>query len=118
MDPGTLIFIGVIALLVLNGLLVHLPRWSERRGAFWSLQALNLGASCFMVVEGIPGLPGAARYANWVIALLLLIHLVQNNARLVAVRRAEEKARLVRESEELRAGRLPPGEGEDPPDPR
>lgn len=87
MDLGTWILVGVVAVLAVNRFLVHLPGWHQRRGLFWSVQVVNLAAACFMIVLGVPGLAGLAHYVNWVIALLFVFHIVQNNSRLVQARK-------------------------------
>ncbi|NOY24645.1 MAG: hypothetical protein GXP62_02125 [Oligoflexia bacterium] len=91
MDLGTWIIFGVVALLAINHFLLRLPGWTSRRGVFWGVQVVNLAAACFMIVVGIPNLHGLAHYLNWVIALLFMFHIIQNNGRLVAARRAEAR---------------------------
>lgn len=91
MDLGTAILLGVVALLAINRFLVWLPGWHERRAVFWGVQVVNLLAACFMVVSGIPDLPGMLKYANWVVALIFIFHIVQNNSRLVTARAEARK---------------------------
>lgn len=111
MDLGTWILLGIVALLVVNRFLLKLPGWSQRPVVFWGVQLVNLAAACFMIAVGIPELRGLARYANWVIALLFMFHIVQNNSRLVAARRrraddasAQDEAARERIRAALRAG--------------
>ena len=92
MDLGTWILVGVVAVLGINRFLVHLPGWHQRRAVFWAVQLANLATACFMIVAGVPGLPGLARYVNWVIALLFVFHIVQNNSRLVEARKQAREA--------------------------
>jgi len=87
-DLGTAILLGAVAVLAGNRLVLSLPGWHRRRALFWALQLVNLAAACFMIVYGVPALRGLAFYANWVIALLFMLHIVQNNSRYVAARKA------------------------------
>ncbi len=89
MDLGTAILLGAVGALALNRAILALPGWHRRRVLFWSIQLLNLAAACFMIVHGVPELQGLAFYANWVIAMLFMLHIVQNNSRYVAARKAE-----------------------------
>jgi len=91
-DLGTAILLGVVALLAINRFLLALSGWHERRAVFWGVQVLNLLAACFMVVYGIPDLPGMLKYANWLVALIFIFHIVQNNSRLVSARAEARKA--------------------------
>lgn len=88
LDLGTTILLGAFALMALNRGLLMLPGWDRRPVLFWAVQVANLAACVFMIVHGVPELQGLARYANWVIGLLFAWHIVQNNTRWSAARRA------------------------------
>lgn len=100
MDLGTGVLLGVASLLAVNRFLLSLPGWSRRKGLFWAVQLLNLLAACFMILHGIPGLQGYLRYANHLIGLVFVFHVVQNNSRLVSARAEERGAR--RQQDEAR----------------
>ena len=83
MDTETTLIFVVVALLGLNHLVFRLPGWERRRMVFWTLQMLNLSTATALMAVGIPGFIGAARAINWVLGLLLILHIVTNNGRLV-----------------------------------
>jgi len=83
MDTSTTTLLLVAALLGINNLIFHLPKWEQRRGLFWFLQLLNLAVIIALLTVGIPGFGGATRAINWVLALLLVLHIVGNNGRLL-----------------------------------
>lgn len=83
MDTSTTLLLLVAALLGINNLIFHLPNWDQRRGLFWFLQLLNLAVIVALLTVGIPGFAGATKAVNWVLALLLILHIVGNNARLL-----------------------------------
>lgn len=120
MDLGTGILLGAVGVMAANRLVLMLPGWHERRLLFWGIQLLNLAAACFMIVHGVPELRGLARYANWVIALLFMLHIVQNNSRYTAarkqaLRRGEDARQADRERmvEALRRGEGKESQGQD-----
>lgn len=84
MDTSTTLLLLVAALLGINNLIFQLPKWEQRRGLFWFLQLLNLLVIIALLVVGIPGFAGATKAVNWVLALLLVLHIVGNNGRLLA----------------------------------
>lgn len=110
MDLGTWILLGSVGMLAINRLILQLPGWHQRRALFWSIQVVNLAAACFMIVHGVPELQGLARYANWVIALLFMFHIVQNNTRYTKARREHQAAGEDSERERVKAA-LAKGEG-------
>lgn len=118
MDLGTWILLGAVGLMAVNRLLLQLPGWHQRRALFWLVQVVNLAAAVFMIVHGVPELQGLARYANWVIALLFMFHIVQNNGRYTKARREHKVERVDSERDRvlaaLKKGEEPPAE--DPAD--
>ena len=84
MDLPTTLILVVVAILGLNHLLFRIPGWHQRRVVFWGVQVLNLLVSILLMAVGIPGFAGAAKAINWVLGLLLILHIVTNNGRLVA----------------------------------
>jgi hypothetical protein len=83
MDLPTTLILAVAALLGLNRVIFHIPGWEHRRVVFWGLQVLNLIVIVALLAVGIPGFAGAAKAINWVLALLLVLHVVTNNGRLI-----------------------------------
>ena len=83
MDLSTALLCCVAALLGFNNLLFKVPGWEQRRVFFWSLQLVNLLAIIALLTIGIPGFAGATKAINWVLGLLLVLHVVGNNGKLV-----------------------------------
>ena len=86
----TLLF-GFIGLMVLNNALMRLPAWLSRSWLFWPCQLLNLGAAIYLMAVGIPDFEGRVEVMNWVLGLLFLWHIIQNNSRFVEARRARHE---------------------------
>ena len=84
MDLPTTLILAVAAILGMNHMVFRLPGWEHRRLVFWSVQLLNLIVIIALLAIGIPGFAGAAKAINWVLGLLLVLHVVTNNGRLVA----------------------------------
>ena len=89
MDTSTTLIFAVAALLGVNNLLFKIPRWHTRRAVFWALQLTNLATIVGLLAVGIPGFSGATKAINWVLGLLLVMHIVSNNGRLVKAVRSE-----------------------------
>ena len=84
MDSSTTILLAVAALLGMNHLVFRIPGWEHRRSLFWFVQLLNLGTAIGVMVWGLPGFEATAATAvKWVLGLLLALHIVTNNQRLV-----------------------------------
>jgi hypothetical protein len=88
MTPGDTILFTVVALLGLNHLVTRIPEWVIRPYLFWPLQLLNLGAATFMMASGIPEFQGWGEVVNWILGLLFIVHILQNNKRLVKAKLA------------------------------
>jgi len=84
MDLPTTLILAVAAILGMNHMVFRLPGWEHRRLVFWSVQLINLIVIIALLAIGIPGFAGAAKAINWVLGLLLILHVVTNNGRLVA----------------------------------
>ncbi|MFN7143537.1 MAG: hypothetical protein ACK4YP_07175 [Myxococcota bacterium] len=84
------------ALLAVNRLLV--PMTYTRPAAFWAIQAVDVALAVLVAVYGVPGLE-AFRSVGWLIAGLLVFHVLQN----IALR---SQARAKREREEGERERL------------
>ena len=54
---GWATFLGVIALLASNRLLLTLLGDGSKRVFFWSVQLLNFLTACALIVWGLPGVP-------------------------------------------------------------
>jgi hypothetical protein len=111
MSPSDALLLGLVGLLVFNNFLLRLPAWLHRAWLFWPCQVLNLLAGIYLMAVGIPGFEGSLGVVNWVIGLLFLWHVIQNNGRLVEAKRAaaaqregEEDARRKAISAALQAG--------------
>ena len=83
MDLSTTLILAVAAILGMNHMVFRLPGWEHRRVVFWGVQVLNLIVIIALLAVGIPGFAGAAKAINWVLGLLLILHVVTNNGRLV-----------------------------------
>jgi hypothetical protein len=84
MDLPTTLILAVAALLGMNQMIFRLPGWEHRRVVFWGLQVTNLTVIIALLAFGIPGFAGATKAINWVLGLLLVLHVVTNNGRLMA----------------------------------
>lgn len=101
MDLGTGIILAVAALLGANHLATMGKDFHRRRAVFYGMQVANLLAACFLVVHGIPGFHPPMGVVKYLLAALLIFHIVQNNRklqrRLVALRkRGSEEEREAR----------------------
>ena len=84
MDFSTTILFAVAALLGLNHLVFRIPGWERRRVMFWLVQLLNLSGAIGVLIWGLPGFDASAATAiKWVLGLLLILHIITNNQRLV-----------------------------------
>ena len=112
----------ILPLAALAGLLlvnrVVMPRTAHQPVAFWSLFGVNVAVLVLVVWRGMPGTGGHGP-ARWVIAALLVYHLVlyvQTRARLRdEARGLEEERALLRQLREARAADIaaPPAETKD-----
>ena len=73
-------FLGVIALLACNRLVLALAGDGTRAGLFWSVQLLNLAAACALFSVGLPGVPTGLGIINYFVGGVFLLHIVENNA--------------------------------------
>jgi len=101
MDLGTGTVLAVAALLGCNHLATMGKDFHRRRAVFFGIQLANLAAACFLVVVGIPGFVPPLGVVKYLLAALLIFHIVQNNRklqkRLTAVRaRGSEHEREAR----------------------
>jgi hypothetical protein len=69
--------LALAALLAVNRAIV--PRVLKRAWLFWAIQGLDVVAAGLVILVGMPGME---RYhvVNWMIAALLVFHIVQNLA--------------------------------------
>ncbi len=88
MSDGTLGFVGLIAMLAINRLVLSLAGYGTLRSVFWTIQLLNLASAIFLIVWGLPGLPPGLWLVNWFIALLFMWHIIENNGKRVKFLRA------------------------------
>jgi hypothetical protein len=90
MTQSDALLFGFIGLMVLNNALMRLPALLTRSWLFWPSQLLNVGAAVYLMAIGIPDFEGKIEVMNWVLGLLFLWHVIQNNRRFVEARRAEQ----------------------------
>ena len=86
------LFLGVVAALGVNHLLVRLPGWERRAWLFVLVQVSNVGIASGLAGVGLPTLRGDIRVFNYVLALLFVMRAVQNNRRWSDARRAARRA--------------------------
>jgi len=112
MTLGDIILFAVIGVLAGNYVVTRLPRWEERMWLFWLQQGLNFGVLLFLVIEGIPDIPGPFGIFNYVFALLFMMRVIQNNTRLTRARQEsrEVKRDVVDEKRAALAAALARGE--------
>lgn len=109
MDLSTALLCAVAALLGVNNLLFKIPGWFNKRVFFWSLQAVNLGSIVALLAVGIPGFAGATTAINWVLGLLLIMHVIGNNGKLVEALRgnaSEDESEVNERREQMKAALL------------
>lgn len=92
----------MVVILASNRFLVRIPDWENRPRVFWTVQFINFLGACFMAGWGIPALEWPASLANYILALLFVFHVVQNNSRWTEARRPD----LMNESLEERKERI------------
>jgi hypothetical protein len=108
-----LVLFWVVALLGLNHLLMRIPGVIQRLWAFVPMQILNLATAAWLMAIGIPDFKSDEMLwiLNWVLGLLLIFHIIQNNIRLQLQRRnkgrpspANVRAEQARIEDALRSG--------------
>ncbi|MEZ4322419.1 MAG: hypothetical protein R3F61_33440 [Myxococcota bacterium] len=77
MDQSTSIVLSIALLLALNNAIVRLPFLKDRAPLFWAVQFMDLGVASALALIGIPGFKDFPA-ANWMLALLLILHVAQN----------------------------------------
>jgi len=83
-----LVLFWVVALIGLNHLLMRIAGFIRRMWAFLPVQALNLATAAWLMAIGIPEFEQDEMLwvLNWVLGLLLIFHIIQNNLRLQRIR--------------------------------
>lgn len=83
----------MVSVLVLNSAVVRLGLPRRVPAIYWIVQGMNAAIIVAVMVWGIPGLHGQAKLINWIIALVVGMHMVQNvSARLAATAEARRAA--------------------------
>ena len=83
----------MVTVLALNSALVRLGLAKRVPALYWIVQGMNAAIIVAVLVWGIPGLRGQAAVINWIIALVISMHMVQNvSARLTATAEARREA--------------------------
>lgn len=76
----TLLFLGAVAVIAANQAVLRVATLRSNPYVFWSLQAVNLVVACYVFLFGLPGFEvGYTRWFGYVIGLLLVFRIVQNN---------------------------------------
>jgi hypothetical protein len=84
MDFSSAVLFAIAALLGANQVVFRIPGWEHRRIVFWGVQLLNLCAAVMVLIWGLPGFEQTvAEAVKWVLGLLLVLHIITNNQRLV-----------------------------------
>ena len=88
-----LVLFWVVALIGFNHLLMRISGVILRPWAFLPIQILNLGTAAWLMAVGLPDLEQDETLwiLNWVLGLLLIFHIIQNNLRLQRVRRVSAR---------------------------
>ena len=83
----------MVLLLGANHLLMRIPGFMKRFWLFLPVQLLNLGTGAWLMAVGIPEFneDDMLWFLNWVLGLLLIFHIIQNNMRLQ--RKQQQKGR-------------------------
>jgi len=105
-------------LLAINRLVLALLGSGAPRGLFWAVQLLNLAASIFLILFGLPGMPPGLRMIDYFIALLFVWHIVENNMRRTRYLRAAQQPvdeALEAKRDQIRRGLKPNPPDEEPP---
>ena len=116
MTLSDVLLFSVIGVLATNQVLLRLPRWDQRMWVFWPLQSINLLVGCSLLIWGLPDLQEIAPFANWMLGLLFLFHVVSHNLRLQRARRDHRGTQSDAEAarhEQIRAALLA-GESDEP----
>jgi hypothetical protein len=82
MDIDTLVIVLGAGLIGLNYLAFAGKGWHRRLWLFWTVQALNLLAACYMVVWGVPGFRREAPIVNYFLAAMFVVRSLLNGRRL------------------------------------
>jgi hypothetical protein len=77
MDLGTRTLLSVALLLALNNAVVRIGWLRRRLALFAAIQVLDVLVAGWLLWRGIPGLEEIPA-VSWMLALLLLLHVVQN----------------------------------------
>ena len=101
-----LVFLGaVIAVIAANQLVLRVAALRQSPWVFWGVQAINLIIACGLIVWPLPGFGPYAQLVSWILALMLVFRIIQNNlTRTRYLRRAVEDERA--EEKRIRAQRL------------
>ena len=108
MDLATSAFLGLVAVMAVNQLVMRIGGLKSRPAIFYSMQLLNLVTGSAVIWFGMPGFTDLP-IVGWMIGLLFLLRIVQNNAARVEYLRerkaddgAEERREQIRNA--LRRG--------------
>lgn len=77
MDLGTRTLLSIAVLLGLNNALVRISWLKVRPVTFYAVQVLNVAVAGWLFWRGIPGFEHIPAI-SWMLALLLILHVVQN----------------------------------------
>ncbi len=95
------LLVAMLVILGLNQILIRFSLYAKLPIVFYLVQAMNIVVVLGVIIVGVPGLSGSAKLANWIIALVVSLHFVQNiHARMSALADARRED-IEREWEEL-----------------
>lgn len=95
------LLIAMVLVLGLNSALVRLGLAARFPALYWIVQGMNAAIVVGVLVWGVPGLRGQAKLINWIIALVVSMHVVQNVSARMAAQSEARRASLDAEWEAL-----------------
>ena len=103
MDIDTVVILVGAGLIGLNYVAFAGKRWHRRLWLFWTVQALNLLAACYMVLWGVPSFREQAPVVNYFLAAMFVVRSLLNGRRMQgsyrdAVEQVEEDKAQLRDS--------------------
>lgn len=102
MDASTAQLLGAASVLAINRLAFLGPPWASWFPRFWFIQLLNLVATVYLILWGIPDFrEGATHIVDLVLAALIVFHSVRNNQRF-----QKERLKLARAYDEETLARM------------
>ena len=92
---------AMVGILGINHLLMRFQLYLKFPPIYWVIQLINLAIIAYVLILGLPGLTGQAKLINWIIGLVVAMHLVQNHGAVLSARSQARREELDREWEAL-----------------